>query len=115
MSDAIRRSEDTDLHQIAAQAWVADQLPTLSEHDREVAMKAIQLWSIQTISGERQLSGEQIIEEMVEEAQKDPDRTRDIVSQAQQLQVYAGEPLSQNMDVREAGEVLKRLLFDPDV
>jgi hypothetical protein len=52
---------------------------------------------------------------MIEEAQTKPDRARDIAAQAQQLQVYAGESISPDMDVREAGEVLKRLLFAPDV
>jgi hypothetical protein len=97
---------------MADQAWTAEQLPTLSRSDLEIVMKAMQLhffrvWGVS--------SGEEAIEQMVEEAQTNPERAQDLVAQAQQLQVYVGESISPDMDVPEAREVLKRLMFDPDV
>jgi hypothetical protein len=52
---------------------------------------------------------------MIEQAHADPDSARTLIAWAEQLQVYAGEPLLPDMNVREAGDVLRRLLFDRDV
>jgi hypothetical protein len=111
-SEEVGQSGCTDLNAMADQAWTAEQMPTLSKSDLEIFIKAIQLHTLQVWGTS---SGEETVEQMIEEAQTKPDRARDIAAQAQQLQVYAGESISPDMDVREAGEVLKRLLFDPDV
>lgn len=97
---------------MADQAWTAEHMPTLSGPDREIVMKAMQLHTLQVWGAS---SGEEIIEEIIAEAYVDPVRACNLVDQAQQLQVFAGEPITPNMDVHEAGEVLRRLLFDPDV
>ena len=97
---------------MADQAWTAEQMPTLSRPDLEIVMKAMQLHTFRVWGAS---SGEEIIEEMIAEAYVDPVRARDLVARAQQLQVFAGESISPNMNVHEAGEVLRRLLFDPDV
>ena len=110
--ESIGQSGSTGLGAMADQAWIAEHMPTLSRSDLETAMKATQLHTLQAWGFS---SGEEAVEQMIEEAQTKPDRARAIVAQAQQLQVYAGESMSPDMDVREAGEVLKRLLFDPDV
>ncbi len=106
---AVLRGETTDFEEMANQAWFAEQFRLLPPYDREIIMKVIQL----QVTGPS--SVEETIEKMVQEAHENPDRARDLVAYAQQLQVYAGEPLRQDMEVREAGEVLKRLLFEPDV
>jgi hypothetical protein len=101
-----------DLDKMRFQAWVAEQLPTLSEHDRDIVMRAIQLHALQVFGG---ISGEDVLEELVEDAQNDSDSARSLIAGAQQLQVYKGEPLSPDMDLREAHDVLRRLLFDQDL
>jgi len=105
-------ASDTDLGNMSFQAWVAEQLPTLSESDRDIAMRAMQLNVLKAFGGS---SGEEIVEEMVERAQEDSQRAHNLVAGAQQLQVDADEPLQPDMDVHEAGDVLRRLLFDPDL
>ena len=106
---AVLRGEATDFEMMANQAWFVDQFRLLPPYDREIIMKVVQL---QVTGG---LSVEETVEEMIEDAHENPDRARDLLAYAQQLQVYAGEPLRQHMDIGEAGEVLKRFLFKPDV
>jgi hypothetical protein len=106
------QSGRTDLDTMANYAWTADRMPTLSKSDLEIVMKAMQLKTFQVLGAS---SGEEIIEEMIAEAHVNPIRASNLVAQAQQLQVFAGESISPNMNVHEAGEVLRRLLFDPDV
>ena len=107
--EAVLRDDANDIEKTANQAWFADQFRLLPPYDREIVMEVIQL---KVIGG---LSVEETVEEMIEDAHENPDRARDLVDCAQQLQAYVGEPLRQDTDVREAGEVLKRLLFEPDV
>jgi hypothetical protein len=111
-SESVSQSGRTELDAMTDQVWLADQMRTLSKSDLDIVMKAMQLHSLQVW---RASGGEEIIEEMIAEAYVDPVSADTLVAQAQQLQIFAGEPLSPNMDVQEAGEVLRRLLFDPDV
>ena len=107
--EAVLRDDANDFEKMANQAWFADQFRLLPPYDREIVMEVIQLKVIGASSVE------ETVEEMIEDAHENPDLAHDLVAYAQQLQVYAGEPLRQDTDVREAGEVLKRLLFEPDV
>jgi hypothetical protein len=102
-----------DLEDMTDQARLRQQLQTLSAYDLGIVMRAMQLHALQVFGGNS--SGEEIFEELVEKAQKDPERARTLVAQAQEQQVYAGEPVRSDMDIREAGDVLKRLLFNPDL
>jgi hypothetical protein len=97
----------SNFEKMANQAWFAHQFRLLPPHDREIIMEVIQL---KVIGG---LGVEKTVEEMIEDAHENHDRA--LIAYAQQLQAYSGEPLRQDTDVREAGEVLKRLLFEPDV
>jgi argininosuccinate lyase len=106
--EAVARNEATPFDRMANQAWFAQQFRLLPPYDR-IIMEVIHL---QVMGG---LSVEESVEEMIEDAHQNPDRARDLIAYAKQLQVYMGEPLRQDMDVREAAEVLKRFLFEPEV
>jgi len=105
-------TSDTDLGSMSFQAWVAEQLPTLSEADRDIAMRVLQLNVLKTFGGS---SGEEIVEEMVERAKEGPQRPHNLIAGAQQMQVYASEPLQPDMNLQEEGDVLRRLLLDPGI
>ena len=111
-SDAVSTGYRTDLDSMADSAWTTEQLKSLPAEDRAVVMEAMQLHARQVWGG---ATGEEIVDEMIEQAHADPDSARTLIAWAEQLQVYAGEPLLPNMDVKEAGDVLRRLLFDRDV
>jgi hypothetical protein len=97
---------------MADSAWTTEQLKSLPAEDRAVVMEAMQVHARQVWGG---ATGEEIVDEMIEQARADPDSARTLIAWAEQLQVYAGEPLLPDMNVREAGDVLRRLLFDRDV
>ena len=110
--DAVSAGDRTDLDHMADSAWTLEQLQSLPADDVFIVMQAMQLHAMQVYGG---ATGEDIVEEMVEQAHADPESARTLIAQAQQLQIYAGEPLQPDMDVNEAGNVLRRLLFDPDL
>jgi hypothetical protein len=111
-SDAVRRGEATDIDHMEDSVWLRDRLPTLSVHDREIVVRAMQLHALQVFGSS---SGEETIEELVDQAHEDPEDASRLIAMAQEFQVYVGEPLQPDMDVREAADVLRRLLFDSDL
>ena len=100
------RGDYTDENRMAAQAWFLQQLNGLSERDGRTILEVLRLWSLGYFDPE----------EMVERALRDPEYAHRIIAQAQMLEtVERGKPLRESMDIREAVEVLKRVLSEPNV
>jgi hypothetical protein len=107
--EAVLGGRATDFERMANQAWFAERFRLLPPHDRQIIAEVMRF----EVTGAS--SVKETIEEMTEEAHQNTDRGSDLVAYAQQLQAYAGEPLREDMEVREAGEALKQLLFESDV